>query len=226
MLTKIPGILNGYELKQTYEQFNRNVVEIGGVEFVISFVLEYPHEAKNLIELERAKASEALTKTLKPKDFSKGGIVGDHKVAYDHAATLKAMSNEPIIPFERLSQLMSKPENRRRHLQAIVMMLHDCMANKCHVAAYYSAKPVHEVKDKFLKVLDDLRIGNGLYDATSAEKEIRFSNGSKIVFASSVACGDFHIVAPADPYIGMDYARKGGDYWSKYVAGVWNIWNP
>jgi hypothetical protein len=195
----INDILKNYTFKQTPSQEQRNIIEIEGIEFSALFVTAYPQSVSNCILNERSR-KEALDKTLKTK-FPIAGKIGSEQP-------------EGFMRMEELTKVLQRHDGRRRHMHVIISVLHECMANEAYSAAYYCSKPIALVKAQFVKVLTDLHIGPSKYDAQSVENDIRFSNGSRLVFAQSMAFGDFHIIAPEEPkpfshsvsYIGVDLA--------------------
>lgn len=218
---QIHDSLAGYKFKQTPNQAYRNIIEIDGIEFSMSFVIDYPTAVKNIIEGECSRKESLRRYHLDMlRAMKSGGMSGGTK------------ATETVIPLAQIAQLFGNP-NRGRHLQVILTMLHTCMTEGEHSAAYYCSKPIAVIKSQFLKALTDLCIEDSKYDAHSFSDEIRFTNDSRIVFVCSAAVGGFHIVAPNEPnpFIGIDLARYTAiaaevPGYAKYMRGIWFGPNP
>jgi hypothetical protein len=210
---EIPDILSDYKFNQTLHQAQRNSIEIEGNEFALGFMLQNPEAIKRVVENQRLK-KEALDKLLATKapGFTAGGVK-----ATDH---IKAQAEKPesVIPLDKIAHVIQRPDNRRRHMHVIISMLHECMTNEAYSAAYYCSKSIDVIKAQFVKVLTDLCIDPKKYDAHSVESDIRFSNGSRLVFVQSMSFGDFHIVAPEEP---KPFSLAESKAYTKYLHGVW-----
>lgn len=118
--------------------------------------------------------------------FQPGGIVPGSVTGNEYG--------ESIIPLERLHELISRGDRRRQHHRALCMVIVESLLTPGTTTGYYCSRPVKDIKDQFVKLINELQIEGGAY--MDIDNEILFNNGSKIVFISAASCGDFTVVAP------------------------------
>lgn len=127
-------------------------------------------------------------------EFQPGGMVGSPNID----VTGEADQPEQIISLDRIYDIITRGERRRKHIHAVITVLVNSFNKSGVTTGYYSALPVNESKEKFLKVLADLPLKEDSYK--EAGDEIQFCNGSVIKFIQAQSCGSFHVVAPTENY--------------------------
>lgn len=214
-ITNLPDILKAFTATQTPSQLCRNVIEIDGMEFVETVVRFSPETVLAIID-NKERASK----------FQAGGIVPYPIMNKDGSEP------EAIIPLDRLHEIMSKGDRRRKHYHAMILIMSNCMLTPGTSVGYYCSTPIREMKDKFIKLFADMQINDGAW--MDVDDEIQFNNGSKIVFVCSASIGDFHIVS-SEP---VEWSPKEIEPWIEEPApadsiipqylrrGLWNNIKP